>query len=280
MTSEDNNQLKNREYYNKAYSNYSVKGILWKLNNLEEYLQGAIDTDTSWHAIYYGDFQHKLKGARVLEIGCGDCTNAAIMAAVGAEVYANDIAETSGLIIDEVNKNCSFQFPIKFIEGDFLNNDLVENQFDFIIGKAFLHHLTVPVEKRFLRESARLLKKNGEARFFEPAVNNRFIDFLRWYIPVPGRPSRFSKKAFKQWKKNDPHPDRSFSSAHWKQVGGEMFDHVQIIPMGSIERFGRLIKKKKNKWKFRKWAFHVETKLPAGINSSFARSQLIIYKKY
>jgi ubiquinone/menaquinone biosynthesis C-methylase UbiE len=272
------NQQKNQEHYNRKYANFSVNSILWKLDHLDEYLKDAIATDTSWHALYQNDFKSKIKGKKILEMGCGDCTNAAIMSALGAEVYANDIADSSGDIINKINSAYKFNFPIKFIKGDFLKNNLEANQFDYVIGKAFLHHLTIPVEKRFLEETARLLKPKGEARFFEPAVNNKFLDFLRWYVPVPGRPSKFQKKAFEQWKFNDPHPDRSFSSKHWEKVGKEYFHSVVIIPLGSIERWSRLLRQKEIKWKFRKWAFKYEKTLPRKLNRSLSRSQLIIYK--
>src|SRR5690606_36048904 len=127
--------------------------------------------------------------------------------------------------------------PIIFVPGDFLRNELASKSFDFVIGKAFLHHLSLPVEKEFLKEAGRLLKPNGEARFFEPAVNSKILDFIRWYIPVKDRPSKLDREAFKKWTEMDPHPDRSFSSKHWMKVGKEIFEEVSIIPIGTLERF-------------------------------------------
>ena len=161
----DLNQHKNKQHYEELYANYPVKNILYWINHLDAFLSAAITTETSWNALYKGDFKDRLKGKKVLEMGCGDCTNAAVMAALGAEVYANDIASASGRIIQELNSKFAFKYPIKFIEGDFLENELAAAQFDFVIGKAFLHHLTVPIEQQFLKETARLLKSEGEARF-------------------------------------------------------------------------------------------------------------------
>ena len=272
------NQEKNKEHYEKIYSNYNIKNILNCINDLDSFLAAATTTDTSWYALYQGDFRKKIKGKKVLEMGCGDCTNAGVMAALGAEVYANDIAASSGVIVKELNRNFNFDYPIVFVKGDFLKNDLPSGSFDYVVGKAFLHHLTIPVERQFLEESSRLLTPGGEARFFEPAVNNKFLDELRWCVPVKGRPSKLDKKAFREWKKNDPHPDRSFSSRHWKEAGKELFREVMIIPVGAIERFSRLLTNKERKAKFRRWAFKTEKGLPKFIGSSFARSQLIIYK--
>ncbi len=277
--SSDLNQIKNKEHYEALYRNYPVSNILYWINHLDKFLTAAIATEISWNALYQDDFRNKLKDKKVLEMGCGDCTNSAVMAALGAEVYANDIASASGRIIEELNDKFKFKFPIKFIEGDFLDNNLSASQFDYVIGKAFLHHLSLPVERQFLRETARLLKPAGEARFFEPAVNNKVLDEIRWHIPVRGRPSKFNTAAFKKWKESDPHPDRSFSSRHFKKAGEEFFKEEKIIPVGSLERFSRFYKWGKKKNEYKKWALKKEKSLPATVNLSFARGQLIIYKK-
>ena len=201
------------------------------------------------------------------------------MAAFGAEVYANDIASASGKIVEELNKNYDFSYPLKFIEGDFLENNLPSDSFDFVVGKAFLHHLTLPLEKLFLKETSRLLKHNGEARFFEPAINSKLLDEVRWHVPVGGRPSKFNKTAFQKWKEEDPHPDRSLSSEHFKKMGKEFFKETEIIPIGTLERFRRIIRSPKFNKRYTKWALRNEKVLPTIINLPFARSQLIIYKK-
>jgi len=279
MQKEDHNQEKNKDFYEKVYSGYSIKNILWWLNNLEGYLNFATTHETSWFALYKNNFRDKLSGSKVLEMGCGDCNNAAIMAALGAEVYANDIATASGEIIKELNKNYDFKYPIKFIKGDFLENELPSKSFDLVIGKAFLHHLNIPVETLFLKETARLLKEDGEARFFEPAVNSKLLDEIRWYVPVKGRPSKISTAAFKKWKEEDPHPDRSFSSAHFEKAGEQFFKEVEILPVGSLERFGQLMKTGKKRESFRKKALSKEKYIPYPVNRYFAKSQLITYRK-
>ncbi len=278
MSSTDQNQEKNKLHYEALYTNYPISNILHWINNLDKFLDSATTTETSWFGLYQNNFREKIKGKKVLEMGCGDCTNAAIMAALGAEVYANDIASASGEIIRKLNESYSFKFPIVFVEGDFLENNLTSQSFDFVVGKAFLHHLTIPTEKLFLKETARLLKPEGEARFFEPAVNNKFLDDLRWLIPVKGRPSKFDKAAFKIWKDNDPHPDRSFSSSHFQKAGKEFFNDVIIIPVGTLERFNKFIKGKEMNNRFRRWALRNEKTIPYNLNRSLTRSQLMIYK--
>ncbi|CAM4153207.1 class I SAM-dependent methyltransferase [Gillisia hiemivivida] len=277
--SKDLNQEKNKAHYETLYAKYPISNILYWINNIDKFLESATTTETSWFALYQNNFREKIKGKKVLEMGCGDCTNAAVMAALGAEVYANDIASASGKIINELNDKFEFKFPIKFIEGDFLDNNLSAAQFDYVIGKAFLHHLTVPVEQSFLKETARLLTPEGEARFFEPAVNSKLLDEIRWHIPVGDRPSKFNKLAFKKWKDEDPHPDRSFSSKHWKKAGEEFFSEIEIIPVGTLERYSRLFGWGERRNNFKRWALKQEKRLPGKWNRDFARCQLIIYRR-
>tara|TARA_R100000935_G_scaffold7556_6_gene15997 strand:- start:2915 stop:3760 length:846 start_codon:yes stop_codon:yes gene_type:complete len=277
--SKDLNQEKNKLHYEALYANYPISNILHWINNLDEFLDSATTTETSWFGLYQNNFRKKIKGKKVLEMGCGDCTNAAVMAALGAEVFANDIASVSGEIVRKLNENYTFKHPIIFVEGDFLENNLPPKSFDFVVGKAFLHHLTIPVEKLFLKETARLLKSNGEARFFEPAVNSILLDEIRWHIPIGGRPSKFNKAKFKIWKDNDPHPDRTFSSAHFEKAGKEFFENVKTIPLGALERFSRLMKWGKKQAEYKRWAFKKETKLPASLNRTLARGQVIIYRR-
>lgn len=278
MNPENQNQEKNKEHYEKLYANYNIKNIIHWLNDLDAFLDSATTTETSWFALYQSDFKNSIKGKKVLEMGCGDCVNAAIMAALGAEVYANDLAIASGGIIRKINENYKFKYPIKFIGGDFLKNKLPDGTFDFVVGKAFLHHLEIPLEKKFLKETSRLLKPDGEARFFEPAVNSRILDEIRWHIPIGSRPSKFDKAGFQKWKEKDPHPDRSFSSAHFTKAGKTFFKNVEIIPIGTLERFSRLIKRGKKQNEYKRWALKNEKIIPAVLNRVLTRSQLIIYK--
>ena len=99
-------------------------------------------------------------------------------------------------------------------------------------------------EIKFTEKIVSILKPNGIVRYFEPAVNNKFLDSLRWLTPVPGRPSKIQTKKFEKWKINDPHPERDNSSKHYEKIGKEYFKETKIVPIGSIERFYRILPKK------------------------------------
>lgn len=86
----------------------------WIINDIDGFLKVVTTTHISWVGLYHDNFQGELKGKKVLEMG-GDCTNAAVMAALGAEVYANDISTESGRIIAKLNNSYAFEKPIQFI---------------------------------------------------------------------------------------------------------------------------------------------------------------------
>jgi ubiquinone/menaquinone biosynthesis C-methylase UbiE len=70
-------------------------------------------------------------------MGCGDCTNASVLASLGTVVYANYIALAIVEIVRKLNENYKFKHPIAFVEGNFLENNLPSNSFDFVVGRAF-----------------------------------------------------------------------------------------------------------------------------------------------
>jgi len=273
----ETNIIQNKKHYNQLYGQTKVQEIVYKARNFEAFLDNAIATDTSWHGIYKGGLRDRLAGRRVLELGAGGGLNSAIMALLGAKVIAVDISDGMGIFIKELNDQLGTQ--IDWLTGDFNKMDFQPETFDFIIGKAFLHHLTVELEEGYLSKAATILKKDGEARFFEPAINNKTLDKIRWMVPVPGRPSILNKKAFQKWKSNDPHPERDNSSVHFQKVGRMYFDEVEIFLIGSIERFCRLIPAGKFNGQFRRWAHRMEPKLPMFFRYSAARSQLIELRK-
>lgn len=270
------NESKNKNHYDNIYSRIAIETIIQKVKNYESFLDDAVRTDTSWHGLYHGGLMDCLKGKTVLELGCGDGLNALIMAKLGANVVAIDISEQSRLLIDEANS--VLDTKVKTITGDFQEFDLIPSSYDYIIGKSFLHHLTHDLEAMYLAKVSKLLKQTGEARFFEPAINSKIIDTIRWMIPVPGRPSILDKNSFQKWKANDPHPVRDNSTKHYVEVGKLFFNKVDTEMIGSIERFCRVLPAGRINRDFRRWAHRIEPDLPSWLRYSAARSQLIIYR--
>ncbi len=270
----------NKNFYNKRYEKVNIDGLLKTLKNLELFLEDVTATDISWVGMYINNFKETVKGKKVLELGCGNCANAAVMAALGAEVIANDISDFSGDIIGALNSKFEFEHKIVFKKGDFITHDITNNSIDIVVGKAFLHHLTLDHERAVLKKVSEILKEDGEARFFEPAVNSKFIDELRWAVPMNNRPSKlFKPKAFKAWERSDPHPHRDNSSKHFRALGTQFFNTIEITPMGMFERFYRILPfSTRTLRKYRRTALRLEKYTPKFVQFFGARSQTVIYK--
>ncbi|MGB1253670.1 MAG: class I SAM-dependent methyltransferase, partial [Candidatus Promineifilaceae bacterium] len=270
------NIQQNKAYYDQFYTPHKLTATVQRARNWQAYLEDAKQTHTSWRGLYANQFETRLKGKKVLELGSGDGLNALIMAMLGATVFAIDISEASQEMLAEAADLLDLT-NITAASGDFSEFEFDPQSFDFVVGKGFLHHLTHETERAYLAKAATLLKREGEARFFEPAVNSQALDQLRWMIPIADRPSSLNRKAFAEWQARDPHPLRDNSSGHYQQLGVDYFSHVAIEYLGSIERLYRLVPRGSSKYAFRRWAHRADLKLPRWVRHMAARSQLIVY---
>jgi len=263
----------NTRHYTALYSSLDEERLVKRATD-PGFFDRAIRTHTSWFGLYRDNFAARIAGATVLELGFGDGLNALIMARLGARVTAVEIAEPAVRSLQGTASRLGYD--IQALHGDFLSMSNLPS-FDFIVGKAFLHHLDHATEREFLRRTASLLTPKGEARFQEPAVNSQALDRLRWIVPVPGRPSILNRPAFREWKQKDPHPERDQSSSHYQQAGLEFFESVKVLPFGALERFRRLIRQRTWSDRYASWALSAEPRLlPGGLSATLARSHTIM----
>jgi 2-polyprenyl-3-methyl-5-hydroxy-6-metoxy-1,4-benzoquinol methylase len=278
MASTPDNLEKNREHYDASYSQVDVPKLAEKVRDPRAFVAQARWTG-SWFGMFFGGFDQRVRGKRVLELGCGLGLNALALAGLGAaEVVAVDIAAQSELIISQVAALLNLE-NIRAVTGDFTRLLFPAQSYDFVVAKSFVHHLTHDLEEQYVAKVAKLLKPDGEVRWVEPAVNSLWLDRLRWLVPVPGRPSILARKAFAAWKARDPHPVRDNSAAHYQRVGEKYFYEVEITPYGSIDRLHRLMPRGRFHDAFRRWAHRIETRLPMGFRRFAARVNIIVYRR-
>jgi len=200
------------------------------------------------------------------------------MAAFGAEVVALDLSDETPAIIEAAAQALGLADNISAVSGDFAATAFPAGSFDFVLGSGFLHHLTHEAEAASLRQTARLLKPSGEARFGEPAENGKLLDELRWLVPVRGRPSRLQVKAFRAYRARDPHPVRDNSADHFRRAAAPYFNEVSIVPFGGLERFHRLFPRGRSERAYRRFAHRVGSRLPGRVQEYIARSQVVILR--
>jgi ubiquinone/menaquinone biosynthesis C-methylase UbiE len=275
------NYARNKTIFDARYAEANIDQMVERVENAETFIAAEMQVAVQWAGVYFDQFHRQIEGATVLELGAGRGLDTLLLAKLGAaHVTAVDITDTTTMILDEATRRLDLQDKVSTRIGDFVTMDFEPQSFDFILGRAFLHHLTHDIEDQYLKKIAALLKADGQARFFEPAVNSKFLDSLRWMVPVRGRPSALNRRAFAEWKQRDPHPPRDDSTGHYRDVCGHYFDQVEIRPIGGIQRLHRFLKYGEPiEQTFSRTAFQIERTIPANLHLSFARSQTIIARQ-
>jgi SAM-dependent methyltransferase len=269
----------NRDFHDRIYRQTDPAAVVQDLRDSLRFLESQCTTYSHWKGCYWDDFARKLKGSRVLELGAGTGHNALLMAQLGAHVTTIDIAEHSEALIHAAAKLLDLKARVHAITGDVCTCEFPPRSFEFVVGKGFLHHLTHEQEDLCLRKVARWLIV--EARFFENAENNAFIDKLRWYLPMHDRPSCLCKKAFAAHKQINPtHPPRDNGWLHYEAVGERYFDYVKIVPFGGLERFHRVFRPESAlELSFRRSALRLEDNLPYRCHLRIARCQTLVLRE-
>jgi ubiquinone/menaquinone biosynthesis C-methylase UbiE len=136
--------------------------------------------------LYLFDQLGDLRGKRVLEIGGGTGFHAAMLVHRGAKVVATDVSSVGVEVMQrrfEAN-GMSDRAEAAVVVAEQMPFE--DGSFDFVIGLAVLHHL---VMDQAAPEIARVLVPGGRAVFLEPLSENRILDFVRDYVPYPGKKS-------------------------------------------------------------------------------------------
>jgi len=119
-----------------------------------------------------------LKGAVILDYGCGKGGFSQVLARLGGCVYGIDISPQliqQARTVALKGMNGSFS-AVQFLVSDAHHTPFADNSFDYVFGNGALHHLDLD---RALAEIARVLKPGGKARFMEPMYHHPLLWSLR-----------------------------------------------------------------------------------------------------
>ncbi len=119
-------------------------------------------------------FKKHLKGAKLLEIGCG-CGEASVyFAKCGADVYATDLSEGMVELAKHVAEYHGTTIHTVVCPAERLPFD--DNSFDFVYAANILHHVDI---KTALKEIKRVLKPDGVLLAWDPIKYNPAINIYR-----------------------------------------------------------------------------------------------------
>jgi ubiquinone/menaquinone biosynthesis C-methylase UbiE len=156
-----------------------------------KYGQEFAPSDQRAALLYAFDRLGDLRGQRVLEIGGGTGWHAAMLVHRGAHVTSTDVSPVGVEIARErfAANGMSDRTATAVVAAE--NMPFEDASFDAVFGIAVLHHLVL---ERAAPEIARVLAPGGRAVFIEPLSENPILDFVRDYVPYPGKKSPFGHR--------------------------------------------------------------------------------------
>ncbi len=128
-----------------------------------------------------------LRGAEVLEMGCGCGTDSILLAHNGARVFSYDISpEAINLAARRAEIN-GVADKIDFCVASSPSEAFSDMKFDLIFGNAILHHIDIGKVRGELEE---LLKPTGRCIFREPVIFSPMLGKIRGCVPwYPSNPT-------------------------------------------------------------------------------------------
>lgn len=143
--------------------------------------------DNEYHLILSLLDPGDLRGAHVLEIGCGAGVWTRNLAHMGVQVFHFDLADA---IVRLAQKNAA-PYPAHGFVADMHHLPFASGSFDAVFGSMVLHHSENHVE--FGKEVARVLKPASRAVFHENSGRNPILlVFRRWVVGRFGVPRNSS----------------------------------------------------------------------------------------
>ncbi len=164
------------------------------------------------------DFLGNLREKKVLEYGCGLGEVSTLLARSGANVVTFDLSPKSIITSRQRAKLNKADANIQFAVAAGENIPYADESFDFIFGRAILHHLEADLG---WSEISRVLKPGGKAVFVEPMGMNPILNFVRDHVTYPHKNPRGAD-----------HP-LTYSDIHtWGQGFREFrFQEIQLLSM-------------------------------------------------
>jgi SAM-dependent methyltransferase len=168
-------QARERQFFDETVTGGATWRILGRFSEAfyEKGKQGRV-WSSFWESAH-------LKGAVVLDYGCGNGSFSMILAGRGARVIGIDISPKliAQARASAARMGCNGSV-VHFVAGDAHDTPFPDAMFDYVVGNGVLHHLDL--EKAFA-EIARLLKPSGQAVFQEPMYQHPLLWTLRRLTP-------------------------------------------------------------------------------------------------
>jgi SAM-dependent methyltransferase len=129
---------------------------------------------------YQLDSLGDIRGAHVLDYGCGGGWSSARLRARGARVTGLDLSQTRLREAQGHLARAKDVPPFGLLQCDAQRLPFGDGAFDAILGKGILHHLELGLA---VPEIRRVLRPGGKAAFLEPLIHNPLLQAYRRLTP-------------------------------------------------------------------------------------------------
>ncbi|MBI4276245.1 class I SAM-dependent methyltransferase [Candidatus Uhrbacteria bacterium] len=154
-------------------------------------------------------FAHAIpKGARVLDVGCGN--GRMLDAFMGQDIEYTGLDVSSRMIAQAEARNKGVQIPHRFIVGDMLALPFPDAAFDAVIEVSALHHIPSDgLRVQAVREFARVLKPGSSLfltdwNLWQPRM---IIRYRLWHLLFGcARKGHDRRDVYVRWKRGIDHP--------------------------------------------------------------------------
>ena len=179
-----------------------------------------IDTDRPFAELMQAD---SLKGARVLEIGCGMGFHAELLARAGAQLTTIDVSPTS---VEATRR----RFQLKSLEGDIRQMDaetlqFEDGSFDAVWSWGVIHHSSRTAT--ILREIRRVLKPGGTAGIMVYSLDSMtaYVNLVRGYLLGFWRGRQMDEVL---WAHSDGYSARHYTKDQWSDLARLFFEVEEL----------------------------------------------------
>jgi ubiquinone/menaquinone biosynthesis C-methylase UbiE len=155
-----------RQFHDEWAATIDVDGI-----RVVDYFEACTAPENRFILKCLGD----VRGAQLLDLGCGAGENSVYFAKKGAHCVAADYSP--GMVNVALQLAAANQVQVEGKVVNAMEMDFPDHTFDVVYASNLLHHLPDP--KAAIREMHRVLKTGGKACFWDPLRHNPVINVYR-----------------------------------------------------------------------------------------------------
>jgi len=167
-----------RQHFNRLVGQAAGTSLEMARDNILRYASPPRDSPHDLEFVFH--LLGNLRGATVVELGCGDGLNTVILASLGASVIGVDVSEESLALTAARARANAVARQVRVVHAGAPQLPLKDGTADKVLCVAILHHVDIQATAL---EIHRILKPSGVAVFLEPMEGPLWLRLFKRMIP-------------------------------------------------------------------------------------------------